>query len=37
MNTQDDSGTRIAEYGKDAQALIENCDYPVSFKVSADF
>ena len=37
MNTQDDSGTRIAEYGKDPPALAENRDYPVSFKVSADF
>ena len=37
MNTQDDSGTRIAEYGKDPPALAENRDYSVSFKVSADF
>ena len=37
MNTQDDSGTRIAEYGKGPPALTENCDYPVSSKVSANF
>ena len=37
MNTQDDSGTRIAEYSKGPPALVENCDYPVSFKVSANF
>ena len=37
MNTQDDSGTRIAEYSKGPPALAENCDYPVSSKVSANF